>query len=178
MYHDVLEASLRLPRHPFFVSVLNEFEIGLGQVAPNAWRLLTFFLVLTLHARVNLFVELFHVFFQMLLYPGGNSWFYFRAKANRSLVFNPVTSIKDWKFKYAFVKVKGVNKSWNFGPHTPPVDFEKIAKRLSAEVAALEALGVVQAPALLSNKCQATVGIVTYGRSSLLILFTICLCGV
>ena len=30
MYHDALETGLRLPLHPFFVSVLNEFGISLG----------------------------------------------------------------------------------------------------------------------------------------------------
>ena len=39
IYQDALEAGLRVPLHPFITAVLNFFQLGLGQLVPNCWRL-------------------------------------------------------------------------------------------------------------------------------------------
>ena len=48
IYQDALEAGLRIPPHQFIVSLLNFFQLGLGQIVSNAWRLVVLFLVLAL----------------------------------------------------------------------------------------------------------------------------------
>ena len=45
IYQDALKAGLRLPPHPFIMDVMNFYQLGIGQLVPNSWRLLVGFLV-------------------------------------------------------------------------------------------------------------------------------------
>ena len=110
-YQDALEASLRIPPHPFIIALMNFFQLGLGKIVPNAWCLVVSFLVLALRDKITPSVELFNLFFKISSHPGKNSWHYFRGREGRSLVSNPVSSVKEWKGKFAFIKVEGLERS-------------------------------------------------------------------
>ena len=175
VYQDALVAGLRLPLHPFIIAVMNFFQLGLGQIVPNSWRLLVGFLVLSLRLGITPTVDLFNLFFQIASHPGKNSWYYVRGREGKSLVSNPVTSIRHWKEKFVFVKVKGMMRSWNFEYVAPAVKLK--AKRYAAEIAKLEAVGVVSASVeMLSNESLSTAGV--FGHGSLLVidvcLFFVC----
>ena len=107
VYQDALEAGLRIPLHPFLIALLNFYQVGLGQIVPNSWRLVISFLTLALREKISPSVELFNLFFAFASQPGKNSWYYFRGREGKPLVSNPVTSIKEWKNKFVFCESRG-----------------------------------------------------------------------
>jgi hypothetical protein len=52
VYADALEASMRVPLHAFFCEVLTYFGFALSQIAPNGWRVMAGFVVLSRFAGV------------------------------------------------------------------------------------------------------------------------------
>ena len=80
------------------------------------------------------------------------------------MVSNPVMSVKDWKNKFAFIKVENLERSWNFGFVDPALNLKAAARKYSAEVQKLEALGIVSAsPTLLSNESLTAAGVFVRG---------------
>ena len=163
IYQDALDAGLRVPLHPFIPAVMNFFQLGLGQIVPNSWRLLVGFLVLTLRLGITPTVDLFNIFFAIASHPGKNSWYYVRGREGKPLISNPVSSIRSWKEKYAFIKVKGVTRSWNFKYVAPAIKLK--TKRYKDDIAKLESVGVVSASAeMLSNVSMSEAGVFKHGR--------------
>ena len=81
------------------------------------------------------------------------------------MVSNPVTSVKDWKHKFAFIKIESLERSWNFGFVAPALNLEAAARKYSAEVQKLEALGIVStSPTLLSNESLTAARVFVSGR--------------
>ena len=95
IYQDALETGLRIPPHKFIVALLNFFQLDLGQIVPNAWRLVVSFVVLALREGITPSVDLFNMFFRISAHPSRNSWYYFRGREGRSLLTDPDTSVKD-----------------------------------------------------------------------------------
>ena len=132
---------------------------------PNSWRLVISFLTLALREKISPSVELFNLFFAFAFQPGKNSWYYFQGREGKPLVSNPVSSIKEWKNKFVFVKVEGLKRSWNFDYVAPALKLNTTAKNCKAEVRKLEALGIVTAsPDLLSNESMTRAGVLDHGR--------------
>ena len=73
IYQDALEAGLRIPPHPFIIALMNFYQVGLGQIVPNSWRLVISFLILALREKIALSVELFNLFFSLASHPSKNS---------------------------------------------------------------------------------------------------------
>ena len=110
-------------------------------------------------------VPLFNLFYSIASLPGRNSWFYIRSRENKSLVTNPVSSVRNWKHKFVFMKVEGMARSWNFKFVAPALKLVSAGKTYATEVARLEAAGVVSASAeLLSNESMDRAGVFEHGR--------------
>ena len=101
--------GLRFPIHPFIMQVLDEFQITLGQLVPNAWRTIISCMSIWLYAcdgemiTLNEFLYLYHLkasthygYFKLL------SW----DRKSRVLRGFPY-SFRDWKSQYFFVSSKG-----------------------------------------------------------------------
>jgi hypothetical protein len=69
VYVDALEAGLRLPLHPLFGTVLSHFGVAPGQLAPNGWRALAGFVVLSHFAGVAPSLSAFRYFFSLCPFP-------------------------------------------------------------------------------------------------------------
>ena len=81
------------------------------------------------------------------------------------MISNPITSIKEWKNKFVFIKVEGLKRSWNFGYVVPALKLKTAAKNCKTEVRKIEALGIVSASSeLLSNESMAKAGVFDHGR--------------
>ena len=144
---------------------MNFFQLGLGQIVPNAWRLVVSFLVLALREKITPSIELFNLFFKIFSHPGKNSWYYFRGREGKSLISNPISSVKEWKGKFVYIKVEGMERSWNFNFAAPTLKLKAAAKNYSTAVQKLEALGIVSASNnLLSNESMAEAGVFNHGR--------------
>ena len=88
------------------------------------------------------------------------------------MISNPVSSIRYWKEKYVFMKVRGVTRSWNFEFVAPAVKLK--SKKYAAEVAKLEAIGVVSASAeMLSNESMRLAGVFKHGRELVIVVFLV-----
>ena len=175
IYQDALEAGLRVPPHPFIVDVMNFYQLGIGQIVPNSWRLLVGFLVFLLGMGGTPSVPLFNLFFSIASLPGKNSWFYIRGREGKSLVTNPISSVKNWKHKFVFMKVEGMARSWNFRFVAPALKLVSASKTHATEVARLEAAGVVSASAeLLSNESMDRAGVFDHGRELYASVFSFC----
>ena len=81
------------------------------------------------------------------------------------MISNPIPSVKEWKNKFVFVRVEGLERSWNFGYAAPALKLKTTVKNFKAEVQKLEALGIVSASAdLLSNESMTRAGVFNHGR--------------
>ncbi|XP_044444010.1 uncharacterized protein [Triticum aestivum] len=69
VFVDALEAGMRLPLHSFFGAVLDHFGIAPGQLAPNGWRALAGFVVLSHFAGAPPSLPVFRHFFTLFLLP-------------------------------------------------------------------------------------------------------------
>ncbi|KAI4973639.1 hypothetical protein ZWY2020_041420 [Hordeum vulgare] len=69
VFVDALEAGMRLPLHPFFGAVLDHFGIAPGQLAPNGWRALAGFVVLSHFAGAPPSLPVFRHFFALCAIP-------------------------------------------------------------------------------------------------------------
>ena len=134
VYQAALEAGLRIPLHPFLIALLNYYQVGLGQIMPNSWCLVISFLILALQEKIAPSVELFNLFFNFASQPGKNSWYYFRGREGKSLIHNPVTSIKEWTNRFVFIKIEGLKRSWNFGYVAPSLKLKNEARNYKAEI--------------------------------------------
>ncbi|XBI07732.1 hypothetical protein VPH35_135587 [Triticum aestivum] len=103
VYAHALEAGMRLPLHPFFVDVLNHFNLAPTQLAPNAWRIIVGFLVLCHSARVPPSLAVFRRFF-LLHHKHKIAWYFFKTRrGSRLRITGLPDSIKGWKSGFFFL---------------------------------------------------------------------------
>ncbi|KAM3195872.1 hypothetical protein ACQJBY_071830 [Aegilops geniculata] len=104
MFVDALEAGMRLPLHPFFGEVLDHFGIAPAQLAPNGWRALAGFVVLSHFAGTPPSLPVFRHFFSLVAFP--HRLYSLRGKdaAGAGLLFRP-TKAKNagWKEEFFFM---------------------------------------------------------------------------
>ena len=66
-YEATFQSGLRLPVHPFIMELLNHFNIALGQLMPNSWRIIVSCIEIWLESterdmiRVDEFTYLYHL---------------------------------------------------------------------------------------------------------------------
>ncbi|KAL2531692.1 Uncharacterized protein Adt_05043 [Abeliophyllum distichum] len=64
-YQDSLKAGLRFPLHPFLVEFFCTFNLTPGQIVPNAFRMLNYYLLVCVRRRVEPSVDVFRLLFEM-----------------------------------------------------------------------------------------------------------------
>ncbi|KAF7094007.1 hypothetical protein CFC21_096369 [Triticum aestivum] len=120
VYAHALEAGMRLPLHPFFLDVLNHFNLAPTQLAPNAWRIMAGFLVLCHLARVPPPLAVFRRFF-LLHHKHKIAWYFFKSRRGSGLRITGLPdSIKGWK--------SGVFFLYSANPWPCPVEWGKPSK--------------------------------------------------
>ena len=102
----ILKAGGTIPLHPFFVAVLNYFDLAPLQLAPNGWLTLSclFLAYMKLLKRAPTAAE---VHFLYNLMPLHNSkGFYYLQKANKeaSMIEGSVSNLGSWKQDFFFVQ--------------------------------------------------------------------------
>uniref|UniRef100_A0ACD5ZTQ9 Uncharacterized protein n=1 Tax=Avena sativa TaxID=4498 RepID=A0ACD5ZTQ9_AVESA len=105
VYVDALDAGLRLPLHPFFGTVLSHFGLAPGQLAPNGWRALAGFVVLSHFAGVAPSLSVFRYFFSLCPFPP-HRLYTIRGKDAAGLLFARMGGnklYKGWKEEFFFL---------------------------------------------------------------------------
>ncbi|KAF0901571.1 hypothetical protein E2562_003544 [Oryza meyeriana var. granulata] len=103
VYAQALEAGMRVPLHPFVCEVLRHFGLAPSEVAPNGWRIMAGFLVLSHHAGVPPSLAVFRHFFKLCLFKL-NGWYYFRGKDTVGMLFTGMPNhMKGWKEGFFFL---------------------------------------------------------------------------
>jgi hypothetical protein len=104
VYVDALDAGLRLPLHPFFGTVLSHFGLAPGQLAPNGWRALAGFVVLSHFAGVAPSLSAFRYFFSLCPFPP-HRLYTIRGKDAAGLLFARMgaNKYKGWKEEFFFL---------------------------------------------------------------------------
>ncbi|XP_051204579.1 uncharacterized protein [Lolium perenne] len=104
VYVDALDAGLRLPLHPFFGTVLTHFGLAPGQLAPNGWRALAGFVVLSHFAGVAPSLAVFRHFFSLCPFPP-HRLYTIRGKDAAGLLFARIggNKYRAWKEDFFFL---------------------------------------------------------------------------
>jgi hypothetical protein len=104
VYAHALEAGMRVPLHGFFCEVLAHFGVAPSQIAPNGWRAMAGFVVLSHSAGVAPSLPVFRHFFSLCAFKL-KGWYYFRGKDAAGLLFKGMPlSIAGWKEAFFFLK--------------------------------------------------------------------------
>jgi hypothetical protein len=104
VYAQALEAGMRLPLHGFFCEALAHFGIAPSQVAPNGWRVMAAFVVLSHFAGVPPSLAVFRHFFSLCAVKL-RGWYCFRGKDSAGALFKGSPSfLKVWKEEFFFLR--------------------------------------------------------------------------
>jgi hypothetical protein len=123
VYAHALEAGMRVPLHGFFFEVLAHFGVAPSQIAPNGWRAMAGFVVLSHFAGVAPSLPVFRHFFTLFAFKG---WYCFRGKDAAGALFNGMPlSIKGWKDAFFFLKLPT--------PWPSPVKWGELSKGSTVE---------------------------------------------
>ncbi|KAM0904001.1 hypothetical protein ACQ4PT_018303 [Festuca glaucescens] len=158
VFVDGLEAGMRLPIHPFFAAVLDHFGIAPGQLAPNGWRALAGFVVLSHFAAVPPSLAVFRHFFALCAFP--HKLYSFRGKdaAGTGLLFNPMkTTNAGWKKEFFFLS--------SSAPWPCPVQWGKAFRSANSDPA-LTGLEKAVASSLLRARGGSPIDLTTYLHGS------------
>uniref|UniRef100_A0A453QW30 Transposase (putative) gypsy type domain-containing protein n=1 Tax=Aegilops tauschii subsp. strangulata TaxID=200361 RepID=A0A453QW30_AEGTS len=99
VYVESLSIGMRLPLHPFFGTVLSHFGLAPSQLAPNGWRALAGFVVLSHLAGVEPSLAVFRHFFAVCLCKP-HIFYSFRGKDAAGLLFARVNcKIRGWNLE-------------------------------------------------------------------------------
>ncbi|KAF0901659.1 hypothetical protein E2562_003610 [Oryza meyeriana var. granulata] len=114
--------QMRLPLQPFFAAVLAHFGLAPSQLTPNAWRLLSGFVVLCRRAGVaQPSLAVFRHFFVVCGCPPG-AWYSFRGRSSAGELFARLHDVKMNAWKEHFFLV------WSPAPWPCPVRWGKPCK--------------------------------------------------
>jgi hypothetical protein len=107
VYADALEAGMRIPLHDFYVEVLGHYGLAPSQLAPDAWRYLAAFVLLSQDAGVEPTLPAFRSFFSICTHDGGSvGWHHFRSRPG-SCLFNgkvPRSPDPEWKSRFFLLR--------------------------------------------------------------------------
>ena len=104
VYDDALSSGFRFQIHDFIPVLLADIGISPCQLAPNAWRLLNYFIVLCLRKNITMTSPLFRKIFQFKNSPSSSpGWVYINHRANHPHIFNTASIPENnthWKFDF------------------------------------------------------------------------------
>ncbi|XP_004966688.1 uncharacterized protein LOC101759474 [Setaria italica] len=104
VYAHALEAGMRVPLHGFFCEALAHFGVAPSQVAPNGWRVMAAFVVLSHFAGVPPSLAVFRHFFSLCAHKL-RGWYWFRGKDSAGTLFKGLPlSLKGWKEEFFFLR--------------------------------------------------------------------------
>ncbi|CAL5044282.1 unnamed protein product [Urochloa decumbens] len=104
VYAHALKAGMRLPLHVFFCEALAHFGLAPSQVAPNGWRVMAAFVVLSHSAGTPPSLAVFRHFFS-LCQSKLKGWYCFRGKGAAGALFKGLPhSLKGWKDEFFFLR--------------------------------------------------------------------------
>uniref|UniRef100_A0ACD5XXK4 Uncharacterized protein n=1 Tax=Avena sativa TaxID=4498 RepID=A0ACD5XXK4_AVESA len=106
VHFDALDAGMRLPLHPFYGAVLSHFGIAPGQLAPNSWRALAGFVVLSHFAGEAPSLAVFRHFFRLstLGQKAQNKQYSFHSRDAAGLLFGRLNGYtKGWQEEFFFL---------------------------------------------------------------------------
>ncbi|CAL5037087.1 unnamed protein product [Urochloa decumbens] len=104
VYAHALKAGMRLPLHVFFCEALAHFGLAPSQVAPNGWRVMAAFVVLSHSAGTPPSLAVFRHFFS-LCQSKLKGWYCFRGKGAAGALFKGLPhSLKGWKEEFFFLR--------------------------------------------------------------------------
>ncbi|KAL2460286.1 Uncharacterized protein Adt_43706 [Abeliophyllum distichum] len=103
VFKDDLDGGLRFPLHPFLQSVLIKHNLAPGQIVPNGWRMLAYFLLLCLKNDISPSVKLCRLVFEMKRSVGLKCFVYLSCKENFNVPICP-SSNTGWKRRFFFIR--------------------------------------------------------------------------
>ncbi|KAL4578389.1 hypothetical protein LXL04_014512 [Taraxacum kok-saghyz] len=115
IYHQFLKAGLRFPVFAFLKTVLQHYNIHIAQLAPNSFRKIISFVMLSRALGVIPSLTLFRHFFVTLV---TGDWVTFTRRQGLDDICDGLpTSIKRWKPEFLFVSDKEFSADMVFGEH-------------------------------------------------------------
>ncbi|GMP41486.1 hypothetical protein CsSME_00011571 [Camellia sinensis var. sinensis] len=106
LYEEALKGGLRLPVPQVVVDVLNRLKVALGQLMPNAWKIVL--ACASAWPKANEGVAMKVIWFRLVDAAGQQkTWVTLQAAAVRGLVAGLLSSIKGWRPRWFYVSANG-----------------------------------------------------------------------
>ena len=106
MSEHILKAGGTIPLHPFFIAILNYFDLAPLQLAPNGWLTLScLFIIFTkLFKRAPTATEV-HFLYNLMPLPKSKGFYYLQKANNEAcLIEGLVSNSGSWKQDFFFVE--------------------------------------------------------------------------
>lgn len=97
-----LDGGLRFPFHPFLKSLLVKHNLTPGQIVPNGWRMLVYFLLVCMKNDISPSVKVCRLVFDMRYLAGLKHFVYLTCKQNFKVPICP-SSNKRWKRRFFYI---------------------------------------------------------------------------
>ncbi|KAL4575780.1 hypothetical protein LXL04_011866 [Taraxacum kok-saghyz] len=115
IYHQFLKAGLRFPVFDFLKTVLSHYKLHIAQLAPNSFRKIICFVMLSRALGVTPSLILFRHFYVTL---NTGDWVSFTRRQGVDDIGDCFpSSIKNWKPEFLFVDAAEFNADMSFGEH-------------------------------------------------------------
>ncbi|KAL4575118.1 hypothetical protein LXL04_021959 [Taraxacum kok-saghyz] len=115
IYHQFLKAGLRFPVFDFLKTVLSHYKLHIAQLAPNSFRKIVCFVMLSRALGVTPSLVLFRHFYVTL---NTGDWVSFTRRQGVDDIGDCFpSSIKNWKPEFLFVDAKEFDADMSFGEH-------------------------------------------------------------
>ncbi|KAL4589793.1 hypothetical protein LXL04_002703 [Taraxacum kok-saghyz] len=115
IYHQFLKAGLRFPVFDFLKTVLSHYNLHIAQLAPNSFRKIICFVMLSRALGVSPSLTVFRHFYVTL---NAGDWVSFTRRQGIDDICDGIpSSIKKWKPEFIFVDAKEFSPDMEFGNH-------------------------------------------------------------
>ncbi|KAL4564951.1 hypothetical protein LXL04_029029 [Taraxacum kok-saghyz] len=115
IYHQFLKAGLRFPVFDFLKTVLSHYNLHIAQLAPNSFRKIICFVMLSRALGVSPSLTVFRHFYVTL---NAGDWVSFTRRQGIDDICDGIpSSIKKWKPEFIFVDAKEFSPDMEFGDH-------------------------------------------------------------
>ncbi|KAL4589478.1 hypothetical protein LXL04_002385 [Taraxacum kok-saghyz] len=115
IYHQFLKAGLRFPVFDFLKTVLSHYNLHIAQLAPNSFRKIICFVMLSRALGVSPSLTVFRHFYVTL---NAGDWVSFTRRQGIDDICDGIpSSIKKWKPEFIFVDANEFSPDMEFGDH-------------------------------------------------------------
>ncbi|KAL4572952.1 hypothetical protein LXL04_019741 [Taraxacum kok-saghyz] len=115
IYHQFLKAGLRFPVFDFLKTVLSHYNLHISQLAPNSFRKIICFVMLSRALGVSPSLTVFRHFYVTL---NAGDWVSFTRRQGIDDICDGIpSSIKKWKPEFIFVDAKEFSPDMEFSDH-------------------------------------------------------------